>query len=142
MNAVEYIQKEQDGLQAQLDYYRKEIARKAEVVEHLPKEIRELPGISFVIWFYDKNSLIRFNDPDAWKTLKMAGVTGLKRVFGGQNEDDWKWEGGKLVTPDGYAYDIEITKAERPVACRLEEEVSTITVKRLIAICPETMEPV
>ena len=34
MNAVEYIQKEQDGLQAQLDYYRKEIARKTEVVEH------------------------------------------------------------------------------------------------------------
>ena len=142
MNAIEYIQREQNELQATLDYHRRETAKKVEIVEHLPKEIRELPGIDFILWYHDKHSVLRFDDPNAWKALKMAGVTGLKRVFGGQNENDWSWVDGKLTTPDGYEYDISISKAERPIACRLEEEVSTITIKRLVAICPESMEPV
>lgn len=133
-----YVQHEKEELADRIKNLQDNITALEDGMNHLPEDIKNLNGVSYMHFYWGKSYSITFNDPSVWKALKMAGVIGLKRVFNGSREDNWTWESGTIKTPDGYDYDVRISKADKPESCRLEEVEETIKVKRLVAICPET----
>jgi hypothetical protein len=147
MNVKEYQVKKHKDLASSIKRIRTEDFSLIAGVKHLPVEIQELSDVYLFGQYYATSYYVYFSNPDHWKTLKMAGVTGLKRTFNGHDENDWKWEGGQLIVHDDvenvdYEYSFIITKAARPESCRIElQEVPTI-VKKYVAICPESMEEV
>jgi hypothetical protein len=143
MNIKEKIQDELEYWQRKLKEEEEEALIIEDFADHLPEELKELEVNSLDYWSWSKTVRITYSNPDYFKVLKMSGVTGLKQVFYGKYtgiETHWRWEDGRLETPDGYKFEFEITKSAIPTGCRIEHVTETKEITRLVAICPESGE--
>lgn len=114
-----------------------EARRAKELLELLPEDILQLKGDA------DYNTLgktlsVSVFGPESGKTLKMAGVQGLKSTLRGK--DSWMMESGTLQLTDEVTAKFRAYNTEAPPNCRIEKYKETITKYR--AICSETGEEV
>lgn len=148
-NGMDYLNDKLDYAIRYFESESREIQRMKRLFAALPVEIQNLTP-SYMWTYYVEKMFIQYNEPSYFKTLKMCGVIGLKRVFGGSDkETDWRWEGGEMIVKidddTNYYYHFDISKADKPTSCRFEEqevEVPARVVKKLVAICPESLEEI
>ena len=148
MKPLEYVQQSYTDEMERHQSAMKEIDKELELVRLLPDEIADIDDCNYVDYMSWNNQLqVRFDSPDTARLLKMAGVQGLKTSHYESSYPtkhiEWRWTDGTL-TYNSTTFILEVSKAEQPNTCRIEEvtEVLTAPVTRLKVICTQTGEEI